>query len=117
LVNVKNESGIEAFYDFTLTPAIRLIPSYQHSWELFVCPGRDEGARGEFLTEPHDRRLVRLRFAGREHLLKCVRWHSEPTASGEMATTVTQNLTVLATVHAMPGALCAGFEYYRPLPI
>ncbi len=31
-VNVKNESGIEAFYDFAITPAIRIIPSYQHIW-------------------------------------------------------------------------------------
>lgn len=27
-----NEQGIEAFYDFAVTPAIRLIPSYQHIW-------------------------------------------------------------------------------------
>ena len=31
-VDVKNESGIEAFYDFAVTPAIRIIPSYQHIW-------------------------------------------------------------------------------------
>jgi carbohydrate-selective porin OprB len=29
---VKNENGIEVFYDFAITPAIRLIPSYQHIW-------------------------------------------------------------------------------------
>jgi porin len=29
---VKNEKGTEVFYDFALTPAIRLIPSYQHIW-------------------------------------------------------------------------------------
>ena len=28
----KNEKGIEVFYDFAITPAIRLIPSYQHVW-------------------------------------------------------------------------------------
>jgi hypothetical protein len=29
---VKNEMGTEVFYDFAITPAIRLIPSYQHVW-------------------------------------------------------------------------------------
>jgi len=27
-----NEQGLEVFYDFAITPAIRLIPSYQHIW-------------------------------------------------------------------------------------
>jgi porin len=27
-----DESGIEVFYDFAVTPAIRIIPSYQHIW-------------------------------------------------------------------------------------
>jgi porin len=27
---VKNENGLEVFYDFAISPAIRLIPSYQH---------------------------------------------------------------------------------------
>jgi porin len=30
--SVKNENGLEVFYDFAITPAIRLIPSYQHIW-------------------------------------------------------------------------------------
>jgi porin len=30
---VKNEKGTEIFYDFAITPAIRLIPSYQHIWD------------------------------------------------------------------------------------
>ena len=30
--NLKNESGVEVFYDFAITPAIRFIPSYQHIW-------------------------------------------------------------------------------------
>ena len=30
--SAKNENGIEAFYDVAITPAIRLIPSYQHIW-------------------------------------------------------------------------------------
>jgi hypothetical protein len=29
---VKDEKGTEVFYDFAITPAIRLIPSYQHIW-------------------------------------------------------------------------------------
>jgi porin len=29
---VKNENGLEVFYDFAITPAIMLIPSYQHIW-------------------------------------------------------------------------------------
>jgi carbohydrate-selective porin OprB len=28
----KNENGLEVFYDLAITPAIRLIPSYQHIW-------------------------------------------------------------------------------------
>lgn len=28
----KNENGLEVFYDFAITPAIRVIPSYQHIW-------------------------------------------------------------------------------------
>ena len=30
---VKNENGLEVFYDLAITPAIRLIPSYQHIWD------------------------------------------------------------------------------------
>ena len=29
---IQNEKGIEIFYDFAITPAIRVIPSYQHIW-------------------------------------------------------------------------------------
>ena len=28
----KNENGLEVYYDFAITPAIRVIPSYQHIW-------------------------------------------------------------------------------------
>jgi hypothetical protein len=31
--NVKDEQGMEIFYDYAITPAVRLIPSYQHIWE------------------------------------------------------------------------------------
>ena len=30
--SAKNEQGVEAFYDFALTPAFRIIPGYQHLW-------------------------------------------------------------------------------------
>ncbi len=30
---IKDEQGIEVFYDFAITPAVRLIPSYQHIWQ------------------------------------------------------------------------------------
>ena len=39
-----NESGIEVFYNFAVTPAIRVIPSYQHIWHPLatqVATGRD----------------------------------------------------------------------------
>jgi hypothetical protein len=29
---VKNENGLEVFYEFAITPALGLIPSYQHIW-------------------------------------------------------------------------------------
>jgi porin len=31
--SVNDEKGIELFYDFAITPAIRFIPSYQHIWD------------------------------------------------------------------------------------
>src|SRR5262249_27179706 len=34
---VKNEKGLEVFYDFAITPAIRLIPSYQHIWDPLLA--------------------------------------------------------------------------------
>ena len=29
---IQNEKGTEIFYDFAITPALRVIPSYQHIW-------------------------------------------------------------------------------------
>jgi len=42
-LNVQNEQGMEVFYDYALTPAIRLIPSYQHVWNPLsaVAAGHD----------------------------------------------------------------------------
>jgi carbohydrate-selective porin OprB len=34
---VQDETGVEAFYNFALTPAIRLIPSYQHIWNPLIA--------------------------------------------------------------------------------
>jgi len=31
--SVNDEMGMEIFYDFAITPAIRFIPSYQHIWD------------------------------------------------------------------------------------
>jgi len=36
-VSVDNEMGVEAFYNFAITPAVRLIPSYQHIWNPIVA--------------------------------------------------------------------------------
>src|SRR5262249_34936050 len=35
--SVKNEQGLEVFYDFAVTPAIRVIPSYQHVRNPFIA--------------------------------------------------------------------------------
>jgi len=42
-LNVQNEQGMEVFYDYAITPAIRLIPSYQHIWNPLsaVAAGHD----------------------------------------------------------------------------
>ena len=34
---LKNEQGLEVFYDVAITPAIRLIPSYQHIWNPTIA--------------------------------------------------------------------------------
>jgi porin len=43
LLNVQNEQGLEVFYDYALTPAFRIIPSYQHLWNPLagVAAGND----------------------------------------------------------------------------
>ena len=35
--NIQDEKGMETFYDFTITPAIRFIPSYQHIWNPLIA--------------------------------------------------------------------------------
>ena len=42
--SASDESGIEVFYNFAVTPAIRLIPSYQHIWHPLaaqIAKGQD----------------------------------------------------------------------------
>ena len=34
--NIQDEKGMETFYDFAITPAIRFIPSYQHIWNPLI---------------------------------------------------------------------------------
>ena len=34
---MKNEKGIEAFYDFAISPAVRVIPGYQYVWDPFTA--------------------------------------------------------------------------------
>jgi len=36
-VNVRNERGIEVFYDLAITPAVRLIASYQRVWDPLIA--------------------------------------------------------------------------------
>jgi hypothetical protein len=34
---VSDEKGVEVFYDLAITPAVHLIPSYQHIWDPFTA--------------------------------------------------------------------------------
>ena len=48
---VKNEQGVEVFYDFAITPAIKLIPSYQHIWNpLSASVARNQHGADVFLA-------------------------------------------------------------------
>lgn len=48
---VKDEKGIEVFYDFAFTPAIRLIPSYQHIWDPLIAEVSEKQSDADvFLT-------------------------------------------------------------------
>ena len=47
----KNENGLEVFYDFAITPAIRVIPSYQHIWNpLTASVVKNERSADVFLV-------------------------------------------------------------------
>jgi porin len=49
-----DESGIEVFYNFAVTPAIRLIPSYQHIWHPLAA----QVAKGQNHTDVFQTRLT-----------------------------------------------------------
>ncbi len=50
-VTPKNENGLEVFYDLAITPAIRLIPSYQHIWNpLTAAVMKNERGADAFLV-------------------------------------------------------------------
>ena len=47
---LENEQGLEVFYDVAITPAIRLIPSYQHIWNPMTAEvAKNERAANVFL--------------------------------------------------------------------
>jgi hypothetical protein len=47
----KNENGLEVFYDFAITPAIRVIPSYQRIWNPSTAAVvKKEGGADVFLV-------------------------------------------------------------------
>jgi len=54
LAGLKNEQGVEIFYDFALTPAIRVIPGYQHIWNPLTA----KAALGQKSAELFDLRLT-----------------------------------------------------------
>ena len=47
---VSDESGIEVFYNFAITPAVRLIPSYQHIWHPLAAHAKGQDHTDLFLT-------------------------------------------------------------------
>src|SRR6266576_449404 len=49
--SVNDEMGIEIFYDFAITPAIRFIPSYQHIWDPIAAQvSKHENGADVFLS-------------------------------------------------------------------
>ncbi len=55
--NPKDAQGTEAYYDFALTPAVRIIPSYQQIWNPLVAQERPHGClssspHGGLVTSP-----------------------------------------------------------------
>ncbi|MFO1109302.1 MAG: carbohydrate porin [Bradyrhizobium sp.] len=50
-LTIEDEKGIEVFYDFAVTPAIRLIPSYQHIWNPLLAQVQSRANHADvFLT-------------------------------------------------------------------
>ena len=52
--SASDETGMEVFYDFAITPAVRLIPSYQHIWH----PLSAQVAEGHASTDIFQTRLT-----------------------------------------------------------
>jgi porin len=49
--SVNDEKGMEIFYDFAITPAIRFIPSYQHIWDPIAAQvSKHENGADVFLS-------------------------------------------------------------------
>ncbi len=48
--DVINEKGMEIFYDFAITPAMRLISSYQHIWNPFAAQVADQQKSTDVFT-------------------------------------------------------------------
>ena len=49
--SVNDEIGVEIFYDFAITPAIRFIPSYQHIWDPIAARvSKHQNGADVFLT-------------------------------------------------------------------
>jgi porin len=49
--SANDEMGMEIFYDFAITPAIRFIPSYQHIWDPIAAQvSKHENGADVFLS-------------------------------------------------------------------
>jgi porin len=49
--SANDEKGLEVFYDFAITPAIRFIPSYQHIWDPIAAKvSKHENGADVFLS-------------------------------------------------------------------
>ena len=60
------------FYDFAVTPAVRLIPSYQHIWNPFVAQVATEEDHAEvFLTRLTVSAAERHQILARAGALAC----------------------------------------------
>ena len=57
--NVKNENGLEVSYDFAITPAMRLIPSYQHIWNPMAAGVAKNEHGADVFISSHEFDMVR----------------------------------------------------------
>lgn len=49
-VNIQDEQGLEVFYDFALTPAVRIIPGYQHIWNPVAATVAEQQNHADLFT-------------------------------------------------------------------